>query len=326
MRRAWCRAVTHVVAAAVVACVAGTASAADWAVAQMSGAVTITAQGAQPIALTRGASLPRGGILTTGATGRALLVRDAETMVVGPNAAIAIPHGANDRQFTTILANSGVVEFNVDRRNVRHFSVETPYLAALVKGTEFTVEVTRGGAAVRVTSGTVEVTALATGHFASLRAGQVATVDGNGILALGGSMPRPTVFQGSRRGSLVGATLASLRVGAAVDFASPTAAAGLGLPSVGGVGEVGAGLNPGGVMVDAGPGGVHVETGIANISAGPGGVQVDTPLASVSAGPGGVEVDAPLTSVTAGEGGVQVEVGPIGLGLGAGGLLLGLGN
>jgi hypothetical protein len=274
----------------------------------MSGAVTITVQGAQPVALRRGASLPSGGILTTGPTGRALLVRAEETMIVGPNAAIAIPQGSNNRQFTTILANSGVVEFSVDRKNVQHFAVETPYLAALVKGTQFSVEVTRTGATVQVTSGTVEVTAHATGQFASLTAGQVATVDSNGVFAIGGLLPRPTVFQGIRRGPVVGATFASLSVGAAVDFGSIGSVVGYGLGPAAGGGS--AALGPSVNTITAGPDGVDVATGLATVSAGSGGVQVEA---------------AGLASVSVGSDGVQVE-GPAGLGLGTGRLQLGLGN
>jgi hypothetical protein len=185
----------------------GAASAADWAVAQMSGAVVVTVTGAQPVALTAGATLPAGGTLTTGPASRALLVRNKETIVVGPNSAIAIPEGSRDPQFTTILQKAGVVQYLAEKKNVRHFAVETPYLAAAVKGTEFIVTVTRLGGSVEVQKGSVEVEALSTGGVTLLQAGQGAHVSLFGGMSLSGATPLPAVFPGTPRGAVVGLSM-----------------------------------------------------------------------------------------------------------------------
>ena len=90
MQIAWGRIVARFVAM-MVAAGAAQAAAADWSVSQMSGQVSITVAGAQPVALKRDAVLPAGGILRTGSASRALLIRNAETISVGPDAAIAVP-------------------------------------------------------------------------------------------------------------------------------------------------------------------------------------------------------------------------------------------
>ena len=45
---------------------------------------------------------------------------------------------------TTIIQQAGSILLEVEKRNVKHFQVETPYLAAVVKGTQFRVTVGQG--------------------------------------------------------------------------------------------------------------------------------------------------------------------------------------
>ena len=169
----------------------GGATAAEWLVVQTSGDVVIAVAGARPASLTPGASLPAGGVLATGKASRAMLVRGEEQIIVGPNATIAIPEGATDSQFTTILQGAGVVEFTVEKRNVRHFAVETPHLAAVVKGTHFAVGVFATSSVVKVARGRVEVTEFATGQVVDVLPGQQAiskrgwefSVEGEGALS-----------------------------------------------------------------------------------------------------------------------------------------------
>ena len=58
---------------------------------------------------------------------------------------------------TRVVQWLGAALFEVDHRPDPHFEVDTPYLTAIVKGTAFTVEVTREGSAVAVTQGVVAV-------------------------------------------------------------------------------------------------------------------------------------------------------------------------
>jgi hypothetical protein len=329
MQKTWGRIAARFIAMMVVAG-AAPAAAADWSVSQMSGQVTIAAAGAQPVALKRDAVLPAGGILRTGAASRALLVRNAETISVGPNAAIAVPPGGNNPEFTTILQNGGLVAFNVDKRNVQHFSVETPYLAAVVKGTEFSVEVAPDVATVRVTRGVVEVTALANGYVIALTAGQAATVKADGSLAVAGVSGRPQVTQGVPRRPIVeGTSMAALQralnlnvgIGTSASLGGGRLTLGAQLGAGASVGATGGGLDLGA------SGGGDVLAGPASVSVGGGGVTVEAAglAAGVGSGSGsgGIEVSAGSAAVSVGGGGVHVDIDPPGLGPGLG---LGLGH
>lgn len=97
-------------------------------------------------------------------------------MTVGPGTVVTIP-GDNIFGFTTIVQWAGEVAFDVEKRNVRHFEVDTPYLAAVVKGTRFIVRVGRSGARVSVSHGLVGV-ANSTGQRTEVLPGQAAEVSG----------------------------------------------------------------------------------------------------------------------------------------------------
>src|SRR6185295_6995540 len=113
-------------------------------------------------------------VLVAGKNGRALLVRGEATIMVAPSTMIALPK--DDGEFTTILQQTGEVEFNVDHKKMPHFKVETPWLAALVKGTNFKVRVFDNGAEVLVTRGKVEVDDPLTGQTVFVLPGQKATL------------------------------------------------------------------------------------------------------------------------------------------------------
>ena len=154
------------------------ASADEWRIVQSSGEIWIGSAGVQKASLGPNEIVPGGATLTTGAGGRAMLTHGTQTMMVGPNAVVTVPDG-DSAGITTILQRAGEVTFDVDRQKVQHFAVETPYLAAVVKGTRFTVSIENDGATVSVDRGLVEVTNLATGERVDTPAGQRATVGGS---------------------------------------------------------------------------------------------------------------------------------------------------
>src|SRR5262245_12807314 len=66
---------------------------AAWRVSKSSGEVWIETPGAQPAALHADSVLQPGASVRTGANGRVLLMRGAETIMVSPNSALQIPAG-----------------------------------------------------------------------------------------------------------------------------------------------------------------------------------------------------------------------------------------
>ena len=85
---------------------------------------------------------------------------------------------------TTIKQQAGQIELEVEKQNVKHFSVETPFLAAVVKGTHFTVRVASRAASVSVNRGMVSVSDHRSGQSADITPGQRAAVSALGSQGL----------------------------------------------------------------------------------------------------------------------------------------------
>ena len=168
---------------------AGQALADNWNVTRLRGQVLQLVDGNwQP--LERGGVIPDDRVVRTGPSGRLSLVRGKEMIELGPNTQIRIFDKGGSKPFTTVQQHFGTVAIEADVRNVQHFAVETPYLAAVVKGTHFTVVSGRSGAAVSVQRGHVAVedqadhatTLVAAGQKASVQKGRTMTVSGKGQL------------------------------------------------------------------------------------------------------------------------------------------------
>jgi hypothetical protein len=177
--------------------------ASPWRVSKSSGEVWMTTSGVQEASLTNEATLKPSDTIRTGRTGRVLLTRGEETMLVSPNSVIALPEHQKDGLSTTIIQQAGSVLIQAEKRNVKHFQVETPYLAAVVKGTQFRVSVNAVGSTVEVIEGRVEVAEFKSGQFALVLPGQAAKVaaSGGGGLILSGPGKLSPIEKGTPRQS-----------------------------------------------------------------------------------------------------------------------------
>tara|TARA_R100000365_G_C2736050_1_gene65385 strand:- start:77 stop:1114 length:1038 start_codon:yes stop_codon:yes gene_type:complete len=127
----------------------------DWIAERLRGGVQ-QYEGGNWVVLERGDVVPDGGKVRTTGTGRVDLVRGQESIALGPNTQIAV-RDATGQKMTSVIQSSGVVTVTAEKRNVQHFSVQTPVLAAVVKGTQFTVTYRNGQARVDVDNGVVQV-------------------------------------------------------------------------------------------------------------------------------------------------------------------------
>lgn len=159
-----------------------------WNVESHAGTVWVKQASLQPAALNPNESLRAGSTIETGEDGRVVLVRGDESIIVSPRTSLALPEHSDNGMATTILQSFGTILLQVEKRAQQHFEVETPFLAAVVKGTKFTVTVDQSGAAVHVVEGAVEVTDLDTGDIGMVRPGQTAhTPAAQGVgLSVGG--------------------------------------------------------------------------------------------------------------------------------------------
>jgi hypothetical protein len=176
-----------------------------WSVSKSSGEVWISTTGAQPASLKQEDTLKAGDTIRTGRNGRVLLVRGEETILIAPNSVIGVPTEKKDGLSTTILQQAGSILLEVEKKNVKHFEVETPYLAAVVKGTQFSVTVNAASTSVDVKRGQVEVSDFKSGQIALIMPGQAATsfANGKGGLSLSGSGTFNPVEQGKPRASSI---------------------------------------------------------------------------------------------------------------------------
>ncbi|MCA1391457.1 FecR domain-containing protein [Bradyrhizobium sp. IC3123] len=196
--------VRRALAAALILGTASSAFAADdgvWSVSKSSGEVWLATSGAQQVSLTSEGTLKPGDTIRTGRNGRVLLVRGEETILISPNSVVGLPAEKKDGLSTTIIQQAGSILLEVEKRNVKHFEVETPYLAAVVKGTQFSVTVGAGSTKVGVLLGQVEVSDFKTGQIAQVMPGQAATVFEHGKpgLSLSGAGTLNPIEQGKPR-------------------------------------------------------------------------------------------------------------------------------
>jgi hypothetical protein len=153
------------------------AQAPAWHVSEVSGDVRIVENGrAHPAA--RGALVPAGATVITAAGARAVIVRAHDYVVVSPSSRVRVPtfQQQGGSGLFQIIADAGTTLFRIEHQATPHFGVQTPYLAAVVKGTVFTVTVGERAATVQVTEGAVQVSTVDGGAAEMIRPGMVASI------------------------------------------------------------------------------------------------------------------------------------------------------
>ena len=148
-----------------------------WKLSEMNGQVSVGRQGITKTAI-GGQNLRAGDVIRTGSRSRAVVTRGDQYMVVAANSHIKLANPETDGVITQVFNYLGNVLFKVDKRKAKHFGVETPYMAAVVKGTTFNVTVGAQGSTVQVTEGAVEVSTLDGGAIELLRPGMIGMVTG----------------------------------------------------------------------------------------------------------------------------------------------------
>jgi hypothetical protein len=98
------------------------------------------------------------------------------------------------QRMTTIMQAYGTVTVEAERLQIQHFSVQTPFLAAIVKGTRFTVHSDDAQSSVDVSRGLVQVQDYTHGVATDIAPGQTAVVSNDVMLDVsGGGRHAPVV-------------------------------------------------------------------------------------------------------------------------------------
>jgi hypothetical protein len=170
-----------------------------WVVAESSGRVLLSPDILNRVSLTQGDQIAPGSHIRTMDDGRAILMHGEDVIIISPNSELLIP--TSQPEFgTRLLQTIGRAMYKVTKRSSPHFEVDTPYLAATVKGTTFEVTSDPSGSAVHVVEGRVQVRAVRDGRSELVRTGQIARVSSVPGITLQIESP-PTMGGGNRNGS-----------------------------------------------------------------------------------------------------------------------------
>lgn len=171
------------------------AAAADWTIARISGDVRVHRNGASPSAewvslrpgLNPNHALAPGDAIWTGRNGRVMLAAADGRIIVSPRSMVMIPAQDLPGNLTVIFHGFGTVEAAVEKRRRHHFSVQSIYMAAVVKGTRFTVSGDDAATRLDVAEGLVQAIDLATGRATDVPAGRFLVIAGNRRAGPGGT-------------------------------------------------------------------------------------------------------------------------------------------
>lgn len=157
----------------------GFAMAAEWHIAKMSGDVRIFHNNVTWVSLNPDRTIKSGDAIWTGHNGRVMLSSDVGNVLLKPRSLVKIPEQFLSKDRTVLFQSMGTVEADIQKRDRQHFSIQSPYLAAVVKGTKFSIEIKDGKTRLDVTEGLVEATDTESGQVVAVAAGQhVSKVNG----------------------------------------------------------------------------------------------------------------------------------------------------
>jgi hypothetical protein len=154
----------------------------EWQAVKLRGDVFVYSNSAW-VSLARGAIVSDTSVIRTLETGAVEFARDRETIDLGPNTQIQI-FDRTGRRYTTVREFFGSVSVEANVENVRHFSVQTPFVAAVVKGTIFSVVSDTKESTVTVQRGKVGVEDIARRRYVNITPGQQATAGAHAGLSV----------------------------------------------------------------------------------------------------------------------------------------------
>ncbi|WP_395646050.1 FecR domain-containing protein [Terricaulis sp.] len=147
----------------------------SWRLTSLAGQVRVAIPGQSARAARLNETVPDGTVVVTSANSSAVIENGLQRMTMSANSRMTIARARADGM-TRIFQDLGTVLFQVDHRDAPHFRVETPLLAAIVKGTTFRVINHRMYDSVVVEDGLVEVDANQGGQTRDVPTGGAVTI------------------------------------------------------------------------------------------------------------------------------------------------------
>ena len=125
----------------------------EWQVTMTTRQVNYTTDSKTWLAVKVGDVIPNKAWVSTGPKGRVQLSRGVESVSFQPNTLASITTSGFFQKTTEVRQQTGTLDLEIEKRSRPHTTVQTPYLAAVVKGTHFIVTADNDGAAVMVAAG-----------------------------------------------------------------------------------------------------------------------------------------------------------------------------
>lgn len=149
-----------------------------WTVIKSSGSAEVQRPTGNWTALKPGARVIPGHRIRTGPSSSVELKQNGDSMTVAPNSRARIAVKKAGSKTADVKQSLGTLLFKIVKRpeGAQKFRVSTPYLAAVIKGTTFSVTVNATGAALHVAKGLVQVQSRLSRGVALVRPGQTAAV------------------------------------------------------------------------------------------------------------------------------------------------------
>ncbi|MGO7021702.1 hypothetical protein [Rhizobium leguminosarum] len=182
------------IAALILLTTAAFAAADDWRVVKATNQAKYSVDRTNWLDLSPGDVVPNRAWVSTGPRGRVQLTRGVESITFQPNTLASIATNGFFSRKTQIVQQVGSLDLAIEKRSQPHTTVQTPYLAAVVKGTIFHVTVDRTKASVSVDRGLVQVTSFASGQQSNVGPHQSAAVDSKAGMTVRGQLSKPEII------------------------------------------------------------------------------------------------------------------------------------
>ena len=151
-----------------------------WVVQRVTAPAKYTQDGERWNAVRAGMTVPNASWINTGEGGRVLLRRGTDTMLINAYTLVAaIERGTDNRPKTTLHQKFGEMTVDVKKRGYDQMTVKTPFMAAVGKGTRFSVRGTKMRSTLSVERGLVQVSNAKTGKTGFVGAGGTASIRSN---------------------------------------------------------------------------------------------------------------------------------------------------
>ena len=161
-------------------------AAAEWRISRVSGDVRVHGADQVWVRAKPMQVLKPGESVWTGRRSRAQIETEDGSVILRSGSLVKVPAQKLPDGATVLFQGQGNVKAKVDKREKRHFSIQTPYLAAVVKGTEFTIEVGSQTTNLSVNRGSVGAVSVGSRQEVSVDAGEALSMANKVDAAPGG--------------------------------------------------------------------------------------------------------------------------------------------